>query len=114
MGQIADACENRKIVILNDDVSAPCRIEKEAGWAPFGRRPTKQVPARGRAARLCITATFLTTPRLGFARPDLGIGSDGWRSRRRERSDEPGRRKIGAACASNNARSGGVAEGAGS
>ena len=67
MGQIADACENRKIVILNDDVSAPCRIEKEAGWAPFARRPTKQVPAPGRAARLCITVTFLTTTFLASA-----------------------------------------------
>jgi len=67
MGQIADACGNRKIVILDDDVSAPCRIEKEAGWAPCARQPTKQVPARGRAARLCITATFLTTTLLASA-----------------------------------------------
>jgi hypothetical protein len=58
---IADARENRKVVILNDDVSAPCRIDKGAGRAPFSRTPIKQVPARGRAARLWVTAAFLTT-----------------------------------------------------
>jgi hypothetical protein len=58
---IADARENRKVVILNDDVSAPCRIDKGAGRAPFSRTPIKQVPARGRAARLRVTAAFLTT-----------------------------------------------------
>jgi hypothetical protein len=58
---IADARENRKVVILNDDVSAPCRIDKGAGRAPFSRTPIKRVPARGRAARLWVTAAFLTT-----------------------------------------------------
>jgi hypothetical protein len=58
---IADARENRKVVILNDDVSAPCRIDKGAGRAPFSRTPIKQVPARGRAARLWVTAAFLST-----------------------------------------------------
>jgi hypothetical protein len=58
---IADARENRKVVILNDDVSAPCRLDKGAGRAPFSRTPIKRVPARGRAARLWVTAAFLTT-----------------------------------------------------
>jgi len=58
---IADARENRKVVILNDDVSAPCRIDKGAGRTPSSHTPIKRVPARGRAARLWITAAFLTT-----------------------------------------------------
>jgi hypothetical protein len=58
---IADARENRKVVILNDDVSAPCRIDKGAGRAPFSHTPIKRVPAHGRAARRWVTAAFLTT-----------------------------------------------------
>src|ERR1700746_902049 len=68
MGQvIASACENRTSVILNDDVNAPCRIDKDAGGGPFARRPIKQGPVRGRATRLRITAAFLATTFLATA-----------------------------------------------
>ena len=68
MGQvIASACDNRKSVIPNDDVNAACRIDKDAGGAPFARLPVKQGPERGRATRLTIAATFLATTFLATA-----------------------------------------------
>jgi hypothetical protein len=56
---IADACDNRKIVIHSHDVSAPCRIGKRAAWSSFAHGAVKPGPARGRAARLRLTTTFL-------------------------------------------------------
>ena len=107
---IADARENRKVVILNDDVSAPLSDRQRRRQGAFFSY-ANQASSRARASRAPVGHR-------GFPHHDHShhglFRCDGRRSRYREGPGEPSRRKIGAACASNDGRSGGATEGAGS